>query len=870
MLMTFISSRLWTLAIVMAAATSCGAADETLSRVQLARLGKAATAFVEVKAAQGQGSGTAFCIHPDGWFLTNAHVAQGEITLVLDPTLKSQKVYSARSVRSDPELDLALLHIDGAKSLPALALGSDEGLEELTEVIGFGFPFGKRIDGREYPAVSVNVGSINALRHKDGRLHRIQLDAAVTRGNSGGPVLDQRGKVVGVIVSGVVGTEVNFAIPVSAVKRFLERPEVQFNPPRLGAGDLHKPVRFEARVTPLLPSTARLTVELILKAGNGPERTEQMKADGDRYRLTTVPIPGQAESRPLRMVAQFENAKLEVTTTDRSFKVGRRELALGDVRSIHPGSPSRVVLRSGESITGALVGLETVPALLSGQTMAVDLTSAREVTITPVGKVEQIACTLVVRQGEKEIHRQGRALSGRRPRDVITGAPAGNPLSTPCGVVFGPDGDLFVLSQDAAHVLRYDGMTGSLDSVFVGQGSGGLRGADEMVFGPDGHLYVPSPGTRNVLRYDGMTGAFLGAFVTAGSGGLNGPHGLAFGPDSNLYVADPGTATILKYDGRTGASLGTFASGNGLNDCVDLTFGPEGNLYVSNRGRGNNDILEFNGRTGAFIKVFATGGGTGLKDPHGLAFGPDGNLYVAGEFSDNVLRFNGRTGALIDVFVTAGSGGLAQPVGLTFREGHLFVGSYRTGQVLRYNGTTGAFVDVFTKNAPSAGLGKSQNDESGTGDGAVYLCDMRETHSSVGQGAVFGKNGDLGFNPGNGDQRIMVNGVLAKRGLSMHATARGTSFARYRLDGNYTSFHSVAAANDSIRLCVFGRALSPMTFSVVGDGRELWRSRPLQRPGESQPCAVNVTGVRELELRLHYDGDRQEFGHAVWVDPYVQ
>jgi streptogramin lyase len=731
MLMTSTSSRLVSLALVMTATTHSAAADETLSRVQIARLGKAATAFVDVKAAQGQGSGTAFCIHPDGWFLTNAHVAQGELTLVLDPTLKTQKAHSARVVRTDTELDLALLHIEGAKGLPALALGSDDGLEELTEVIGFGFPFGKRIDGREYPAVSVNVGSINALRHKGGQLHRIQLDAAVTRGNSGGPVLDQRGKVIGVVVSGVIGTEVNFAIPVSAVKRFLERPEVQFNPPRLGATDLHKPVRFEARVTTLLPSPSRLTVELILKAGNGPERKARMEPDGDRYRVTTVPIPGHAEARPLRMVAQFDNAKLEVTTTDRSFKVGRRELALGDVRSIFPGSPSRVVLRSGETITGALIGLETVPALLSGQSLAVDLTSAREVTITPVGKVEQIACTLVVRQGSSEIYRQSRAISGRLSSEAKAGVPAGNPLSSPVGVAFGPDGELYVTSESGGQVFRYGRTTGELIDAFVPSGRGGVNHHGGMTFGPNGDLYVSSRGTHSVLRFEGTTGEFLGAFVTAGSGGLNDPHGLAFGPDGNLYVVDKaytvngrwasdghrpdgshyqidkGTPCILKYDGQTGASLGTFASGSGLNDCVDLTFGPDGNLYVCNRG--NEGILEFNGKTGAFLRVFARGGGaTRMLGPHGLAFGPDGNLYVCGEFSNAVVRFNGQTGVFIDVFVTAGSGGLTGPICLTFSDGYLFVASNRTGQVLRYNGTTGAFVDVFTKNAPAAGLGKSR------------------------------------------------------------------------------------------------------------------------------------------------------------------
>src|SRR5262249_44452617 len=109
-------------------------------RVQIARIGKAATALVEVKAARGQGYGSAFCIHPGGWSLTNAHVAQGEITLVLNPSLKTEKAYPARIVRSDNDLDLALLQADGARDLPALSLGSDEALEEQMDVMAFGFP----------------------------------------------------------------------------------------------------------------------------------------------------------------------------------------------------------------------------------------------------------------------------------------------------------------------------------------------------------------------------------------------------------------------------------------------------------------------------------------------------------------------------------------------------------------------------------------------------------------------------------------------------------------------------------------------------------------------------------------------------------
>jgi hypothetical protein len=167
---------------------------------------------------------------------------------------------------------------------------------------------------------------------------------------------------------------------------------------------------------------------------------------------------------------------------------------------------------------------------------------------------------------------------------------------------------------------------------------------------------------------------------------------------------------------------------------------------------------------------------------------------------------------------------------------------------------------------------------SGAREYPVYLCDLKETQSFVGFG-VLGKNGDLGYDPGvgignpvGGDRRIMVRGVLAKKGLSMHSTAPptwpGFSFARYQLDEKYTSFHAVVAANDSIGAVTRGMVDTPMTFSVVGDGRELWRSRPIQRAGESQPCTVDVTGVRQLEVRVtHADGGA---AHAVWVDPYVQ
>jgi hypothetical protein len=179
---------------------------------------------------------------------------------------------------------------------------------------------------------------------------------------------------------------------------------------------------------------------------------------------------------------------------------------------------------------------------------------------------------------------------------------------------------------------------------------------------------------------------------------------------------------------------------------------------------------------------------------------------------------------------------------------------------------------------PPGPMNRDPRNRAGVRKDPVYLCDLQETHSFVGFGAL-GKNGDLGYDPGvgignpaGGDRRIIVRGVPARKGLSMHSTAAsagpGFSFARYQLDGKYRSFHSAAAANDSIAAMTRGMLDTPMMFSVVGDGRLLWRSRPIQRPGESQPCIVDVTGVRQLEVRVtHSSGGAT---HAVWVDPYVQ
>ncbi|MGQ0790755.1 MAG: MopE-related protein [Nitrosopumilaceae archaeon] len=210
--------------------------------------------------------------------------------------------------------------------------------------------------------------------------------------------------------------------------------------------------------------------------------------------------------------------------------------------------------------------------------------------------------------------------------------------------------------------------------------TGGLSLPFGLVFGPDGNLYVSSSGTDQVFRYNGNTGAFIDVF--ASGGGLDGPTGLVFGPDGNLYVLSFGTDQVFRYNGNTGAFIDVFASGGGLDGPRGLGFGPDGNLYVSSSG--TDQVLRYNGNTGAFIDVFAF---DSLFQPSGLVFGPDGNLYVSRSgVNDTVLRYNGNTGVLIDIFEIA-LPFVSSPAGLVFGpDGNIYVSSLGTNQVWRYEG----------------------------------------------------------------------------------------------------------------------------------------------------------------------------------------
>ena len=119
---------------------------------------------------------------------------------------------------------------------------------------------------------------------KAGELHELQLDIEINPGNSGGPVLDMNGKVVGVVVSRIARTRVNFAIPVTHVTRFVDRPDILFTAPAITRTNEHESVEFKARVVTVLPPSRPLDLELVLRAGEEAERRSKMELKDGVYR----------------------------------------------------------------------------------------------------------------------------------------------------------------------------------------------------------------------------------------------------------------------------------------------------------------------------------------------------------------------------------------------------------------------------------------------------------------------------------------------------------------------------------------------------------------------------------------------------------
>ena len=165
--------------------------------------------------APHEGSGSGFIIDQAGYILTNFHVVEGADRITI--TLGDGRVFKAELVGVDPAIDVALLHIAGTGPLPVAPLGDSDTLRVGEWVCAIGNPLGY--------VHSVTVGVVSFLGRKlfDQSLDAfIQTDAAISFGNSGGPLINSRGQVVGMTTAiSAQASNIGFAIPIGQVVAIL-------------------------------------------------------------------------------------------------------------------------------------------------------------------------------------------------------------------------------------------------------------------------------------------------------------------------------------------------------------------------------------------------------------------------------------------------------------------------------------------------------------------------------------------------------------------------------------------------------------------------------------------------------------------------
>jgi serine protease Do len=165
------------------------------------------------------GAGSGFIVSPDGVILTNAHVVRdaNEVTV----KLADRREYRAKVLGSDTATDVAVLKID-AKNLPVVPIGNSRNLQTGEWVLAIGSPYGLES--------TVTAGVVSATGRSlpsDGNVQFIQTDVAVNPGNSGGPLFNTRGEVVGInsqIYSQTGGYQgLSFAIPIDVAARIKDQ-----------------------------------------------------------------------------------------------------------------------------------------------------------------------------------------------------------------------------------------------------------------------------------------------------------------------------------------------------------------------------------------------------------------------------------------------------------------------------------------------------------------------------------------------------------------------------------------------------------------------------------------------------------------------
>ncbi len=224
----------------------------------------------------GEGAGSGVIIAPDGFILTNNHVV--ELADQVEVTLTDGRTFPAQIVGTDPATDLAVVRA-GANSLPSVELGESNLVRVGQLAIAIGNPFGFQS--------TVSTGVISALgrtlRSQTGRLieNVIQTDVPLNPGNSGGPLVDSRGRVIGINTAMIYMAQgISFAVPVNTAKWVVSELVTHSKVRRAYLGIAGQPRPIVRRIQRQFQLTAATAVDVVTVERHGPAHRAGLR-EGD-------------------------------------------------------------------------------------------------------------------------------------------------------------------------------------------------------------------------------------------------------------------------------------------------------------------------------------------------------------------------------------------------------------------------------------------------------------------------------------------------------------------------------------------------------------------------------------------------------------
>jgi hypothetical protein len=407
---------------------------QDLTPVEVAKKGKAAIAIIQTKGKTtsplGPGAGPpgglvppagfkggftkttsmfapAFCVHPAGLFLTSYSNAPGDSAqIIIHPGSQNQQTFNAPVVRADKDAGLALIWAPAASNLSALPIGSPTDLADAVDVVACGLP--PRITAAAAfgtiasPNLVIKSGKVASSDKLLGNYFRV----SVNPGGSGGPVLDSRGRVIGMVAG--EGSDGPLAIRCDHLQQFLTGPVLVTGIPPITVETMHQPLEFEAMVVDLFPKAkpAPFDLELVVQADGDKEQRYKMTIKDGLYRVTAVPLPAPREKPRFDITVAFPDGTVVGTITEQTVQVDGKACPLSSLRMVrNQGDKTTILFADGIRAMIKPSALPTVSVSLGGGTWNLDLARASEVRIEPTQQLPNISCTVVVQQQGKETAR---------------------------------------------------------------------------------------------------------------------------------------------------------------------------------------------------------------------------------------------------------------------------------------------------------------------------------------------------------------------------------------------------------------------------------------------------------------------------------